>query len=270
VNKLDEGTKRHIILGAKYVGIAGFTLAGLALPPAIIPAALAAAAWPELLNDFFSRNMSEREHLRSSAVTAAALVGIRERVDAGELLRDDGWFESKGQRRSDATEILEGVLLKSRDEYEERKLPLLARILENLAFWPGVSAAEASSLIRSWERISYRQACILALFARADNANKLPLRDGDYGAGRAKDLPLETISILNDTFELYQSQLVLEPGGGSEWNGDESDCSTLGEWPEIIPNCIRLTHRGRLASRAMGLDQLIPASDLGEISRHLA
>jgi hypothetical protein len=66
----------------------------------------------------------------------------RRRESSGEQLRDDGFFDARGALRLDAEELLEGVLRRSASTYEERKLPLLARLYSTVAHDKTISPSE--------------------------------------------------------------------------------------------------------------------------------
>ncbi len=53
---------------------------------------------------------------------------IRARFLNGEEPRADRFFEAEGEHRTTAEEILEGVLLRAGDSYEERKVQYIARL----------------------------------------------------------------------------------------------------------------------------------------------
>jgi hypothetical protein len=74
------------------------------------------------------RFLSPREQVRVGAAFAYAGAAIREALDRGQLPRSDGFFDEAADNRPKAEELLEGVLLKARDSYEEKKLLLLGNL----------------------------------------------------------------------------------------------------------------------------------------------
>lgn len=75
----------------------------------------------KILSDIADRILSKREKMRVGATAAFALEKIKSYLDAGLRLRDDGFFQGKEGNRADAEEIFEGVLLKAKNEHEEKK-----------------------------------------------------------------------------------------------------------------------------------------------------
>jgi hypothetical protein len=82
---------------------------------------------------------------------------IQERLGNGETPRTDGFFEPDVTGRSAADESAEAVFLAAQKEYEERKLPYIANLLDFLAFTPGIDRAMANQLVRLASSLSYRQ-----------------------------------------------------------------------------------------------------------------
>ena len=75
---------------------------------------------------FVNRILAGREKARVGLVYGLAAHRIKERLDRGEQLRADGFFDAHISDRSSADEIAEAVLIAAQKEYEERKLPYIA------------------------------------------------------------------------------------------------------------------------------------------------
>ena len=152
------------IAGAAVGGALGF-LAGGPIPAAgaeVIGVVIAKGA-TRLLTDYANRRLSRREQIRVGAAAAFALAAIRERLENGEKPREDGFFSEETKGRSSAEEIFEGVLQKSKNEHQEKKIKLLGNFFANVAFSPDVSVSEANHLLRIAESLTYRQMCLLAM-----------------------------------------------------------------------------------------------------------
>ena len=88
---------------------------------------------------------------------------IHRRLEHGETLRADGFFEKKQGDRSDAEEVAESVLLKVQREPEEKKIPYMGCLFASTAFNPEISVQMAHQLTKITEQLTYRQLCILRL-----------------------------------------------------------------------------------------------------------
>jgi hypothetical protein len=103
----------------------------------------------------------------------------------GKTLRDDEFFDTRPDGRPDAEEVLEGVLRKAQSEYEERKLPYLARLWSNSCLQENknLNLAELSYLLKLSEQLTYRHLVIIAIAGAMDKANHndiFNLREKDY------------------------------------------------------------------------------------------
>lgn len=115
--------------------------------------------------------LSPREQLRIGGALAVALVRIEERQGADEALRSDGFFDADGDARTDAEEVLEGVLLNAARSYEERKVEFLGRFYASVAFDDSIGRAYAHVLMQMIERTTFRKLVILAYITDSDRAD---------------------------------------------------------------------------------------------------
>jgi hypothetical protein len=185
MSQVPESVRSLITTGSALLGAsAAGALEFLAQDPAAAAAAGAAGvviarAAEAVLADMASRHLSGREKARVGAASLIALVSIRKRLDAGDTLRDDGFLPSGSPLESGAAEILEGVLLRAKNEHQERKVVLLGRFYANLAFAPSVSAAQANYMLHLIETLTFRQLCFVALLERKGLIQAIPLSDAE-------------------------------------------------------------------------------------------
>lgn len=108
------------------------------------------------------RWLSPRQQVRVGAGFAFAVARIRERLSAGDAIRSDGFFNAPGGPRSNAEELLEGVLLQVANSYEEARIRYIARLYASMVF-DEVDPAYGHFLVRMSERLSFRQLVLLCL-----------------------------------------------------------------------------------------------------------
>lgn len=260
---LHAGTE---LTGNAVGGAAGVLLAG---PAGGVVGAAAGGAMGVVLakglgviTDVARRTLSEREGVRVGATAAFAITKIEQNLKAGNALRNDDFFVSKAKRRSDAEEIFEGVLLKSKNEHEEKKARLLANIFANVAFLPAVSAGEANHILQIAGTMTYRQMCTLALLQRRHAVPEIQLRDDPY-RGWQGEITFETISVLQGIFQLYNFGLV------ACRNKDQEGYEALLGWTDAAPDRMIVTAIGERYCLVMGLND-VPHEDITEVARHLA
>ncbi|MBN1451067.1 MAG: hypothetical protein JW963_08645 [Anaerolineales bacterium] len=169
----NEKTKNLVSRGAELVGAAvggaiGF-YAGGPIGAVIGGVAGPVIAWSlqKIGVEFSSRWLSPREEVRVGAGLVFAYNKITQLLEEGCILRNDNFFKQDATGRSASEEILEGVILKCKNEPEEKKCKYIAYIYANVAFRPDISAQSANYLLHLAEQLTYRQLCLIALAKRA-------------------------------------------------------------------------------------------------------
>ncbi len=143
------------------IGVAT-VLAGFTNPIMSIAANALLPVLASNLKDFVARKLSSNEDHRLGVTSSIAYRKIKKYIDSGrEVRNDDFWICSK-TKRSKADIVCEGILLKIRDEYEDKKLIYYSNFLANIGFEESVSYDQANMLLKLSERLSYRQLVILA------------------------------------------------------------------------------------------------------------
>jgi hypothetical protein len=129
---------------------------------------LVVAPLKKVLSDVAERWLSTRESLRVSAGANYAAQKIAERLDAGAKIREDAFFAERPDGRSTAEELFEATLLKCKNEAEEKKCRFIGNIFANAVFMEDVAPSTVTYLLQRAEQLTYRQVCLLALVARAE------------------------------------------------------------------------------------------------------
>lgn len=178
------------------------------------------------------RVLSQMERARAGAVSAYVLARVSSRLEWGHRPRED-LFAIGDKRRSDGEELFEGVLIKARDEYEERKLQHLALFYANLIFDGSVSATTAHRLVKTISQLTYRQLVYLSLVAEEKMVDVGGLRSHERHADAdIEAFKLEEMDLLSGHIGLY----------GLLWNYKDFDD--------------RLSNLGKLVVRLAELDSI--------------
>ena len=189
-----------------------------------ISGALAGSAASEGLRrvaeEVSTRYLGEREEKRVGALIIMIASRIKQRLDAGECLRQDGFFGDHGNQRtmSDAEQIAERALLVAQRDPEESKLFYVGNLIANLCFDDRFDVCAAHQLVKQAEHLTYRQLCILklgALMRAADhrpidvmcyNLSELSVKSyNDRGINKFSN---EQVFILTDCLDMYHSRLI--------------------------------------------------------------
>lgn len=192
------------IAGGAVGGALGF-LAGSPAGGALIGAAGTAVAMSlkHIGQEASGRLLGQREAIRVGGVLALAAEELRQRIEQGEHVRTDGFFERNPAGRSDAEEVAESVLLKSQREPEEKKIPYMAHLLASVAFDPEIGAHMAHQITKAAEQLTYRQLCLMKLAVVKD---RFGLRAADYRGQRS--FPKVLYQILYECLDLYHRGFV--------------------------------------------------------------
>ncbi|MFH1662875.1 MAG: DUF456 domain-containing protein, partial [Chloroflexota bacterium] len=138
-------SKGNKITGAASGGVSGFLIGG---PVGAAIGGIIGVVVTETLSDMANRLLSDSEQTRIGAAATFAISEIESRLKCGQTPRNDGFFEDKKSGRSNADEIFEGVLIKAKNEHEEKKVRILGNMFANIAFSPEFSIGEANHILQ--------------------------------------------------------------------------------------------------------------------------
>ncbi len=184
---------------AGMAGAGASILLGAAGPFASVPIRMAARkAFTSVVDRFFAKeSLSPQEKERVAAAMTIVGKTITRRIQDGEELREDGFFDSTGEARSDGEQIFEEVLMKCKDTPWDQKRPYLANFFVNISFTEAISAETAIVFLRLATELSYRQYCLLALVQKSDDlgfdTERLMSPTGDTATSTALRLDLEDL-----------------------------------------------------------------------------
>lgn len=159
--------------------------------------------------DFTYRMLGRREKVRVGAIVVYCYEKFQENINEGRQPRQDGFFDDAPNERSADKEVFEGIMLAAQREPQEQKLRFFGNLVANIAFHSEIDRARANYLVALAENLSYRQLCLLRVFA-LNEARAVSLRTSDF----RDELPLqdEDVVILQEIYSLY-NQGLLYPGG---------------------------------------------------------
>jgi len=247
------------MIGAAAGGVLGFLAGGPAGAAAGGVAGVAISkTTAKVLTDVAHRSLSQMEENRIGATATFAIQNIQRRLERGENPRCDDFFQTQQYAsRCNAEEIFEGVLLKSKNEHEEKKVKIFANIFSNIAFTSGLSVGEANHILQIGNNLTYRQMCLLALFNR-----KNEMRDLQLVESLQNSQSFEIISILQEIYQLYNYGLL------SCTVPNSPHYQALLGWDDVKPTRMELTSLAKRYYAIMGLNEL-PSLELRDIAAFL-
>jgi hypothetical protein len=156
-----------------------------------------------VIGEFASRLLSSREQFRVESASKYAIIKIKQLCEEGYRPRIDNFFDTDETNRSSADEIFEGVLLKAKNEHQEKKIKYLGNFFANVAFQSDISIPEANYLLKTAEEISYRQFCFIALLSQKGILNIESLRRREHPTRNLQILQREEWTLHAPYFGVY-------------------------------------------------------------------
>ena len=208
---------------------------------------------------------SERQSKRITDVTEFALNEIRRRLENGEKLRDDGFFDQTIDR-SNAEEVFEEVLLKARDEPQEKKIPYIGKLFENGCFDSSIDSGTLHFLCKESENLTYRQLCIIKI-TNEMRERRYPLRNQSFqDCITIKDIQRNTTP---EQFATLSESVALRDKGYILFSFSKTPEIELETLRYIIPNTMEPLPNGTVMYEHMDLKS-IPETDMLPVIKALS
>ena len=199
-------------VGADTMGAAVGAGIGLAVagPGGSVVGAMAGSIVSNIINkvgdEIKERFLSKKETERVETVIELSKKYIGKKLKQGMAIRTDKFFDEKINERSSAEEILEGVLISAQREYEEMKIPFLAKIYSNIIFDSSISRTIANQLLKISSDLTFRQIIILGVIGKFQMMK--PFGDPRKKQASNSVSGLNNVSIASDIYDLYQKSLL--------------------------------------------------------------
>ncbi len=275
MNKKMENFINHFTDG---VGVATALVLQKYLDPPV--ASLTATSLTTLVkigvSDFAARDLSKREQIKVGLAAVKAIEKIQYFLDKHYTPRVEEFKPTYGNKRSRAEEILEGVLLKSKNEHEEKKLNLIANIFPNFAFLGEISFQQANLSLGLASSMSYTGMCILEIIFRRYAEPKRSIMNHDFSDNFSDNPQMKTLSVdvsflLLEINGLLGNGLINQAGlngdsfeGWVDKNYKGSYSATLDDLSIINPSALLLSEMGERFRQILSLED-IPNQDLSDV-----
>lgn len=176
--------------------------------------------------DFASRALSTKERDRVDRTYEEIIDKIGKKLEAGSVPRTDDYWAPNAEGVSNATVLLEGVLIKARDEYEEKKRRYFPNLCANMCFAEHLQYERLNTILRLFEQLTYRQLLILAYVSRNKEINI----EGWESNVRLVTETDKYYDVYCEVINLYNSNLLRNPQQGWRSKGVSSlNLSPLGK-----------------------------------------
>jgi len=251
-----EELKIYLAKGTEIAGGAiGGALGLIGGPVGAIAGGALGVAITHGIKEIINRQLSNRQEVRVSASTIYILNGINSRLENREQIRQDDFFDNE-KGRSSAEELFEGVILKCKDQYQEKKIRFLSKIYEKTIFDESISSETANQILNFSENFTYRKICIIAFYGRINEFDRTQILKEPYSWYENATFSIEIEILKQDVFELMNLGIL---------DNNNTITSTR---DDIVPNNFKLTAIGQIVFSLMDLNEVI-IEDLSPIYEDL-
>lgn len=196
------------------------------------------------LEEFMDRWLTPKEVKRVGTTTEFIITEINQRLQQGNELNIE-LFEIKNNEISDAEELFEGVLLKCKNQYQEKKLKFIANIFIASTFDKSISSVAANQILNVAEGLTYRKLCILAFYGIKDEVYILDeIMIEPYSWYENKKFFPDLEILKQDIFELMNQGLLTNDNTATFTSDD------------ILPGKYGLTEIGKVYFKILGLSEI--------------
>ncbi len=182
---------------------------GLIDPIAAIAGSAMAPILSKAVKMVLPKTLSEREDYRIQKVFKDIISKINKSLEEEKTFRnDEAYYSPTDTDIPNAQEILEGVLLKAREEYRNKKLTFYTNFFANLCFDETISFEHANFLLNMISKLSYRQ---LAILAYLSDGKLIPTGrwDASFKSGQPQRL-LRYFDFYSEYIDLYNARLIIQ------------------------------------------------------------
>lgn len=261
----DSSAAKEIIdIGSEIAG--GVTTATAGLLIAGPAGALAGAAGGPLLiralrwagQEARERLLSQREQVRLGGALAFAAEEIKDRLDEGQELRDDGFFTDEvAAGRTTAQEVLEGTLVAAERSYEENKIKYLGKLYGSIAFDSAIDRATANYLLTVGNELTWNQYVVLNVLSQ-NHEGALGLRESMFPPEGQAGL----IQLAHEMYDLAQRAFL------SQQRPDQTQGEVILNPVQLAPALLRVQGGGSMFFTAAKLWEM-PPGDWTPVARSL-
>lgn len=196
-----------------------------------------------------SRLVSPRGEVRIGTTLAFAADEIRQRLQAGEEPRSDGFLEDEvSPGRTAAEEVLEGTVLSAERAFEENKIPYIGKLYASIAFDASIDRAIANYLLTLASSLTWTQYVILQVIAQNFHG-ALELRETMFPPGEQHP---KVVALAHEMLDLAQRNFLLQKRPG----GDSSEL--ILDAPHIAPRFLKIQGMAFTLFRLAKLEDIPP------------
>lgn len=198
--------------------------------------------YENFINDIYENIYTSKERKKILITIYYSLEMIKENVENNNFIREKDFFEENLNNQSLAEEIMEGILISSKNEHEESKLKYYGYLLGNIMFKNDLDIDECNRLIKLSRQLTYCQIKLINMYVISQSIQIPILQREDYTKLGIRDYKL--LGILQDTLDMIQKSIL---------NGSGKLVLDL---VQINPSKIKVQGVGTLLYNCMSLNKM--------------
>lgn len=198
-----------------------------------------------IATEMMNRALSKKQEKRVNDLNRLGRTLTQQKINNGDSIRNDGFFDQVDGQSSSAEEIFEGVFFVAMNSYQEKKIPHLAHLLTNIAFDESCKRHDADRFLRLAESLSFNQFVIMKLFYENEN-NKYGLKNSNYVSDTSTSDSTETI--LSLSYSLLNNGLIRLPSEGR--------IILITDARAITPSIMEISRAGERFYKLLSLDSI--------------
>lgn len=198
--------------------------------------------YENFINDIYENIYTSKERKKILITLYYSLEMIKENLDNNNLIRGEDFFEENLNNQSLAEEIMDGILISSKNEHEESKLKYYGYLLGNIMFKNDLDIDECNRLIKLSRQLTYCQIKLINMYVISQTIQIPILQREDYTKLGIRDYKL--LGILQDTLDMIQKSIL---------NGSGKLVLDL---VQINPSKIKVQGVGTLLYNCMSLNKM--------------
>lgn len=206
--------------------------------------------YESIINEVYENIYTFKESKKILTTLYYSLEVVKENLDRNNLVRDDTFFDEYLNNQSLTEEIINGIIISSRNEHEERKLKYYGYLFANIMFKDNLDRDECNRLIKISRELTYCQIKLINMYVISQTVQVPILQREDYTKLGIKDYKL--LGILQDTLDMIQKSILNGSG------------KLVLDVVQINPSKIKVQGIGTLLYNNMSLNKM-PYDELEDI-----
>lgn len=162
--------------------------------------------YESFVNDIYENIHTSKERKKILITLYYSLEMIKENLDNNNFIRGEDFFEANLNNQSLAEEIMDGILISSKNEHEESKLKYYGYLLGNIMFKNDLDIDECNRLIKLSRQLTYCQIKLINMYVISQTIQIPILQREDYTKLGIRDYKL--LGILQDTLDMIQKSIL--------------------------------------------------------------